>query len=117
MDNKEMMNGRILSDEELEAVSGGKWAQVGAWNIVCKKYVCQMCGSTNPRINGHAPGCTVPAIARPQANFKTQYYSSWADAVYAETNGCWSCKHAKYGTQYPKDESDVWCQLFSVDLN
>lgn len=108
MDNKEMMNGRVLSDDELEDVSGGR--RVGAWHNACDKYVCQMCGSANRKINGHASGCTVPAIARPQA-------SGW-DLMGTETNGCWSCMHARYGTSYPQDEEDVWCQcaLGNMDL-
>lgn len=111
MDNKEMMNGRVLSDDELEDVSGGKWRQVGAWNYACRKYVCQMCGSTNPRINGHASGCTVPAIVRPQASGSKVYN------IYIETNGCWSCMHAGYGTCYPQDEEDVWCQYATGNMD
>lgn len=110
MDNKEMMNGRVLSDDELEDVSGGKWKQVGAWHCACSKYVCQMCGSTDQHINRHTSGCTVPAIVKPQTNCKAQYYSSLANGYYAEANGCWSCMHARYGTSYPQDEEDVWCQ-------
>lgn len=115
MDNKEMMKGRILSDDELEAVSGGKWRQIGAWHCACNKYVCQMCGSTSAKINGHASGCTVPAIVRPEPDYKAQYYSSLCNAWSAEANGCWSCVHAKYGTQYPQNEGDVWCQCTSTD--
>lgn len=115
MDNKEMMNGRVLSDEELEAVSGGRWKRVGAWSNGCDRYVCQMCGSTNRKINGHAPGCTVPVIVRPQTNDNSPYYSSLVNVSTAEMNGCWSCMHAKYGTQYPKDEGDVWCQFDDID--
>lgn len=103
MEIKDLIMGKKLSDEELEQVAGGKGKHTNAWNC-CDKYVCQSCGSTGQSRANHAPDCPVPAIIC-VTNVRD---SSYQDLGLMK-NGCWSCKHAWYGENYPKDEDDLWC--------
>lgn len=108
MNGKEMM-GKMMGDDEMLAVVGGrgdKWVENGkvnglyrksAWGTVCDKYECGcLCGGKGRSLDVHAAGCSVKALLDPNATAE-------------KLNGCWSCKHSKYGAGYPHDESDVWC--------
>lgn len=111
MDNKEMMGmmGKMMGDDEMAAVVGGqgdKWVEgdqlnglhrKSAWGTVCEKYECGMgCNGKGTSLDNHSESCPL---------------RHWHDsnATAARLNGCWSCKHSKYGKGYPSNENDVWC--------
>lgn len=102
MENKNMM-GKMLSDDEVERATGGTMTRRNAWGEPCDKYVCKMCGSTSAYLNEHNQGCAVAGIGRPEDNSM--------GVLWRGANGCWSCKHAVYGSGYPADENDVWCTI------
>ncbi len=111
MNDKEMMGmmDKMMGDDEMAAVVGGqgdKWVEgdqmnglhrKSAWGTACERYECgYSCGGKGTSLDGHAASCPVRALRDP-------------NAASAKQNGCWSCKHSKYGKGYPHDENDVWC--------
>lgn len=108
MNDREMRN-KPLSDGEMDAVVGGTeqtYRKVQVWGTLCEHYQCRYCGSENRYYTNHkSKRCPVPGYGNPNydPNDIVSVISGQAD------NGCWSCRHARYGGQTPYDSDDVWC--------